>query len=137
MQVSEIMHKGVNMVQINDSLQHVAKMMKDRDLGSVPVYKDLRPVGFVTDRDIVISCVSKGTTPDQPVSLAMRPDIFCIEENKSVREAAEIMKQKQISRLLVVDKGDNPVGMLSLQDITEDSVRDSIKTAVIEEIKRQ
>lgn len=137
MQVSEIMHKGVNIVQINDSLQHVAKMMKDRDLGSLPVYKDLRPVGFVTDRDIVVSCVSKGTTPDQPVSLAMKPDIVWIEEDKNVREAAEIMKQKQISRLLVVDKGSNPVGMLSLQDITEDSVRDRIKTEVIEEIKRQ
>lgn len=137
MQVSEIMHKGVNIVQINDSLQKVAKLMKDRDLGSVPVYKDLRPVGFVTDRDIVVSCVSKGTSPDQPVSLAMKPEIVFIEENKNVREAAEVMKQKQISRLLVVDKGQNPVGMLSLQDISEESVRDSLKSSVIEEIKRQ
>lgn len=135
MQVSEIMHKGVTTVQIGDSLKHVANIMKKEDIGSVPVYKNQRPVGFVTDRDIVVSCVSKGTSPEEPVSLAMRKDVICIRENQDELEAAKLMKENQISRLLVVNEGDEPVGMISLQDLSENTGRD-LKADVINEIKR-
>jgi CBS domain-containing protein len=135
MQVSEVMHRGVDIAQINDSLKHVASVMKEKDIGSMPVYKNERPVGFVTDRDIVISCVSKGTTPDQPISLAMTSHIECVESSLDIKEAARIMKEKQISRLLVVE-GDNPVGMVSLKDLSTKGDGELLNSDVIEEIKR-
>ena len=137
MQVSEIMHKGIISVQIGDSLKHVASIMKKEDIGSLPVYKYERPVGFVTDRDIVVHCVSQGTSPDMPVSLAMSSkNIICIREGQDVAEAGKLMKDNQISRLLVVDKGDRPIGMVSLKDLSENSDSKELKADVITNIKR-
>lgn len=136
MQVSEVMHQGVVTAQIGDSLRRVASLMKKQDVGSVPIYKNERPVGFVTDRDIVITCVANGHTPDEPVSLAMTRDIVYVYENQDINEALKIMEQKQISRLLVVDKGEQPVGMLTLKDIALGPEENNLKYEVLQEIKR-
>jgi CBS domain-containing protein len=136
MQVSEIMHEGVVTAQINDSLRRVATLMKKQDIGGMPIYKNERPVGFVTDRDIVVACVASGHSPDDPISLAMSRDIVSVYQNQDVNEAIKIMEQKQISRLLVVDKGDRPVGMLTLRDLALRSDDDHLKAEILNEIKR-
>lgn len=135
MQVSEVMHKGINTCQINDSIRQVAAIMKREDIGALPVYKNERPVGFVTDRDIVVSCVAQGHSGDDSISHAMTQEIFSIKEDADLAEAAEIMRQKQVSRLLVVDKGEQPVGMLSLRDITQNLDDEELKGQVISDIK--
>jgi CBS domain-containing protein len=119
MQVSEVMHKGVSTVQIHDSIKKVAALMKREDIGAVPVYKNERPVGFVTDRDIVVSCVAHGHPVDDPISHAMSREILFVHENDDINVATQLMKENQVSRLLVVDGGEKPVGMVSLQDISK------------------
>lgn len=136
MQVSEIMHAGVTTAQINDSLRRVANLMKKQDIGALPIFKNERPVGFVTDRDIVIACVASGHSPDDPISLAMSRDIVSVYQHQEVSEAIKIMEQKQISRLLVLDKGEKPVGMVSLRDLALRSQDDHLKAEVLNEIKR-
>ena len=136
MHVSEIMHQGVTTAQIGDSLRRVATMMKKHDIGSLPVYKNERPVGFVTDRDIVIACVANGHSPDEPVSQAMSRDVIFVYEDQDISMATKLMEQNQISRLLVVDKGERPVGMLSLSDIALRSSDDHLKAEILGEIKR-
>lgn len=136
MHVSEIMHQGVTTAQIGDSLRRVATMMKKHDIGSLPVYKNERPVGFVTDRDIVIACVANGHSPDEPVSLAMSREVIFVYEDQDISMATKLMEQNQISRLLVVDKGERPVGMLSLSDIALRSSDDHLKAEILGEIKR-
>ena len=136
MQVSEVMHKGVNTVQIHDSIKKVAALMKSRDIGAVPVYKNERPVGFVTDRDIVVSCVAMGHPVDDPISHAMTREIYSVRENADLQEAAQLMKDNQVSRLLVVDKGEQPVGMLSIQDLTQFMENDQLNIETISQIKR-
>lgn len=117
MQVSEVMHKGISTVQINDSIKKVASLMKREDIGAVPVYKNERAVGFVTDRDIVVSGLAKGLDLDSPISHTMRSEIYSISEDQEISEAKRLMKENQISRLMVVNKGGEPVGMLSLHDL--------------------
>ena len=119
MQVSEVMHKGVSTVQIHDSIKKVAALMKREDIGAVPVYKNERPVGFVTDRDIVVSCVAHGHPVDDPISHAMSRDIVFVHEKDDINLATKLMKENQVSRLLVVDEGDKPVGLLTIQDISK------------------
>ena len=82
MQVSEFMHAGVVTAQINDSLRRVANLMKKQDIGGLPIYKNERAVGFVTDRDIVVACVASGHSPDDPISLAMTRDLVFVYENQ-------------------------------------------------------
>lgn len=134
MQVSEVMHKGVSTVQIHDSIKKVAALMKREDIGAVPVYKNERPVGFVTDRDIVVSCVAHGHPVDDPISHAMSRDIVFVHEKDDINIATQLMKENQVSRLLVVDEGDQPVGMLTLQDISKVTNRET--GDVVTDIKR-
>jgi CBS domain-containing protein len=136
MQVSEVMHKGVSTVQIHDSIKKVAALMKREDIGAVPVFKNERPVGFVTDRDIVISCVAAGRPVDDPVSLAMTREIIFVHERDDLNIALKLMKENQVSRLLVVDEGERPVGMISLHDLSISSDDKNLKISVIDEIKR-
>lgn len=136
MQVQEVMHKGVNTVQIQDSIKKVAALMKREDIGAVPVYKNERPVGFVTDRDIVVSCVADGHSIEDSISHAMSREIYSVKEKDDINQAVQIMKDQQISRLLVVNEGDRPVGMLTIQDITKNLLDNDVKIDVISEIKR-
>jgi CBS domain-containing protein len=136
MLVSEVMHKGVSSVQIHDSIKKVASLMKREDIGAVPVYKNERPVGFVTDRDIVVSCLAEGASTDHPVSQAMTRDIITVREKDDLSLASKLMRENQISRLLVIDEGSRPVGMITLHDIIINTQDDTLKVSVINEIKR-
>lgn len=121
MQVSEVMHRGVNTVNINDSVKRVASLMKEEDIGAVPVMEGDRPVGIVTDRDIVVSCVAEGYNLDDSISHAMTEGLCTVRENQDVEEASRLMADKQISRILVVGEDQKPVGMVSIQDLTQES----------------
>ncbi|MCM2351328.1 MAG: CBS domain-containing protein [Bacteriovoracaceae bacterium] len=117
MQVSEIMHKGVTTVNLNDSVRKVAELMRQEDIGAVPILDNNKPIGIVTDRDIVVSCVAEGYSMDKPISHAMNEDVVCVRENQDVSEASKLMKDNQVSRVLVVDEAQRPVGMISLHDL--------------------
>ncbi len=136
MQVSEVMHKGVSMVQIHDTIKKVAALMKREDIGAVPVYKNDKAVGFVTDRDIVISCIAEGQASDGPISEAMGHKIISVKESDDILLASKIMRVNQVSRLLVVDSGKRPVGMISLHDLARRTDDNELKASLISEIKR-
>ncbi len=119
MQVSEVMHKGIISVDINESIKKVAQIMRSEDIGSIPVMDHDTPVGFVTDRDIVITCVAEGHSPTDPVSHAMCDELITIHQDEDVQEATRLMQENQISRIVVVDSEKRPVGMLSLKDFTK------------------
>jgi predicted transcriptional regulator len=136
MNVSEVMHRGVTTAQIDDSIKRIAAIMKKEDIGAIPIYKNQRPVGFVTDRDIVISCLANGQNPDTPVSQAMSRQIIFVREDQDIQEAIKLMENNQISRLLVVDKGETPVGMLTLQDILLHSSDEHVKADFLTKLKK-
>ena len=67
MKVSEAMHKGVNWVTPDASLAQVTKIMKDNDVGAVPVGENDRVIGMVTDRDVALPSLSE---PDVWIGMA-------------------------------------------------------------------
>lgn len=135
MQVSEIMHKGVTSVNLNDSVRRVAELMRQEDVGAVPIMENNRPIGIVTDRDIVVSCVAEGYSMDKPISHAMNEDVICVKENQDVEVASQLMKDNQVSRVLVVDSSERPIGMVSLQDLTKAQDRNK-QGEVLNQIKQ-
>jgi CBS domain-containing protein len=135
MQISEIMHQGVITANINDTIKKVAGMMKEEDIGAIPILEDGKPVGFVTDRDIVISCVAEGRSLDEPISQAMTEDVICIDQGKDLEEASRIMQENKVSRLLVVDGNEKPVGMVSLQDLSESAEQEDLAGETLSGIK--
>jgi CBS domain-containing protein len=104
-------------VDISAKVTDIAAMMRQNDIGAVPVMQDNHVVGIVTDRDIVLRAVAAKkdwhtTTAEQ----IMTVDPVCIEENDDIDQAAELMAEYQVKRLPVLSKG-KLVGIIALGDL--------------------
>jgi len=119
MKVKEMMTRNVEVIQPNDSLQMAAQKMRDRDIGFLPVYEGDELIGVVTDRDIAIRAIANGTNPNAIVGreIVTSPVVYCFDD-QDVEEAARLMRENQIRRLIVLDRKNNQsVGVISLGDL--------------------
>ena len=133
MKVSDVMTPNPRTVQLSDTIEDAARIMRDEDTGAVPVIEDDRVVGMITDRDIVIRAVADGDfecTIDDIVS----DDVVCATPEMSTSEAAELMSEHQIRRLPVVDDDEHLVGIVSLGDLAVKEGRDSRMGETLENI---
>jgi CBS domain-containing protein len=106
MKVRELMTKQPTTVEPDATLGQVATLMKQEDCGSIPVVEGGRLVGIVTDRDIVVRGVAAGKDPKtQRVSEIMSADPVAIGPNDDLSDAENIMGDRQIRRLPVVEDG--------------------------------
>lgn len=113
----EIMTKNVRTATRGSSLREVATLMRDGDMGAVPIVDGGRLVGIVTDRDIVVRAVSDGKTPDSPVSEAMTAELFTVKPDDFVFEAVRLMGDKQIRRIPVVNEDGSLAGIIAMADV--------------------
>ena len=120
MKISEIMSRAVEIARPDDSLQSVARQMRDIDTGVIPVCDGLTLKGMVTDRDIVIRAVAEGLDLDTAVSEVMSGDVQTCVDTDNVADAAAKMGSHQIRRLIVLDGQGKLAGILSLGDIAQD-----------------
>jgi len=122
MQIKQVMTKGVEVVRPDDTLQDAARKMKSIDVGPLPVCDGERLIGMITDRDIIVRATAEGRDPKTTsVKEAMTPEVVCCYEDEDIEEAAALMKEHQIRRLVVLDRNKKLVGILSLGDIAADS----------------
>jgi CBS domain-containing protein len=118
MKVQEIMTSKVECVWPEDTLQEAALKMKEMEIGPLPVCDRLHIVGMLTDRDIVIRGVAAGRDPRlAKVRDVMTRDIIRCYEDEEVEEAERLMRSRQVRRVLVVNRDDRLVGILSLGDL--------------------
>ena len=120
MKVKEVMTRTVELVQPNDSLMLAAQKMRDWDIGFLPVYEGDELIGVVTDRDIAVRAIAGGMNPDAILGreIVTSPVVYCFED-QSVEDAARLMSQNQIRRLVILDRNNNqPVGVVSLGDLS-------------------
>ena len=113
----DIMTTSVRTATREDTLMQVAAMMRDGDMGSVPVVEDGRLVGIVTDRDIVVRSIADGKDAATTVAEAMTTDIFAVKPEDFVFEAIRLMGDKQVRRVPVVDENGNLAGIIAMADI--------------------
>ena len=124
MNIRDVMTPNPSTVAPNDSIQSAACIMRDEDTGVVPVVENGRPVGIVTDRDIVVRSVAEGGQLNRPVRDIVSKRIVAATPDMSTREAAELMSEHQIRRLPVVEN-DLLVGIVSIGDLAVKEGRDS------------
>ena len=87
-----------------ESVTKVASLMKQHDVGSVPVVESDSLVGIVTDRDIVVKVIAAGRNPEQTsVKDAMTPNPVCCSEDDDLEQALKLMKERQVRRMPIVD----------------------------------
>ena len=118
MQVREVLTRDVERIPPETTLQEAAKKMKSKDLGAIPVYEGDRLIGMVTDRDIATRAVAEGRdTSRSTVRDVMSQGVVYVFEDQDIREAAQIMKEHQVRRLIVLDRDKRLVGIVSLGDL--------------------
>ena len=113
----EIMTSSVKTASRDASLRDVAAMMRDGDMGSIPVVENGKLVGIVTDRDIVVRSIAEGKDASSRVADAMTTEIFSVRPDDFVFEAIRLMGDKQVRRVPVVDDEGVLAGIIAMADI--------------------
>lgn len=125
MKVREAMHRGAQWVSPETTVPELARLMREHDIGAIPIGDDDRLIGMVTDRDIVCRALAGGRDPRTITARQiMTPGIVFCRDDEELDDAARIMEQKQIRRLPVIDGNKRMVGVLSLGDLAEAGSRD-------------
>jgi CBS domain-containing protein len=119
MQTKDIMTPNVECVRPDATLQEAARKMRDLDVGPLPVCgDDDRLAGMITDRDIIIRAVAEGKDPRTTrVREAMTEEIISCFEDQDVDDAARVIEQRQVRRLVVLNRDKRLVGIVSLGDL--------------------
>jgi len=116
--VRDIMTKDVRVVRPDTSVKEVVAVMNKFDIGSVVVVQGERPVGIITERDILKRIVEPCLAPETMTARqVMTSPVIAIDENASINEAARLMVKKRVKRLLVTRNNDQLVGIITFTDI--------------------
>ncbi|MBU3112812.1 CBS domain-containing protein [Clostridium lacusfryxellense] len=132
MKVSEIMTRDVISLSVDDTVERAAELMKEYNIGSIPVNtEDRGVVGIVTDRDIILRCAAEGKDiKTQKVRGIMTSNPVIGDCDIDVNEAARIMSERQIRRIPITSSN-KLVGMLSLGDLAlEPNLREETTQAL-------
>lgn len=130
----EIMTKNVRTATREMSVSDVAALMRDGDMGAVPVVDEGKLVGIVTDRDIVVRVVAEGKDSATPISEAMTSELFTVTPDDFVFEAIRLMGDKQIRRVPVIDNDGALVGIIAIADVALETEDDRELAETLEEI---
>jgi len=118
MKIKDILTPEPQCVGSEDSLTEAVAKMKKLDVGFLPVCKNQRVIGVLTDRDIVIRAVAENLDPKTTRALeVMSGDIFYCFADQSIEEVAEIMATGRVRRLPVLNRDKHLVGIISLGDL--------------------
>jgi CBS domain-containing protein len=122
MLLREIMTPNPECVVPDDTLRDAARKMRDLNVGPLPVCENGRLAGMITDRDIVVTAVAEGRdTRTAKVKEAMSAGIFYCFDDQDVHEAATMMQEPQVRRLLVLNREKRLVGIVSLGDLATET----------------
>ena len=144
MKARELMTPNPAQVNPTDTLERVSQLMAEHDCGCIPVVNadgQRSVVGVITDRDIAVRAVAKGRPPSTPVSDVMTPDPQCCTADDDIDRVEQVMSDKQIRRVVVVDGKDEVVGIIAQADLARAARRKQEPSptemvAVLEKISR-
>ncbi|MGH2352468.1 MAG: CBS domain-containing protein [Chloroflexota bacterium] len=135
MKVADVMTRSVEVINPNATLAEAAEKMKALDVGPLPVCDGDQLQGMITDRDVTIRATAEGRDPmTTRVSEAMTPEVVFTYDDEDVKDAAKLMEQHQLRRLVVLNRDKKLVGIVSLGDLAVDVKDDKLKGEVLEEI---
>ena len=116
MRIAEVMTQGVVTAESGDSLRRVGELMRDRNVGSVVVCDNGRPVGVITDRDLALAVVADQVDADDGAGDHASRPLVTGEVEMDIEEAVALMIQHRIRRLPVTE-GEALVGIVTIDDL--------------------
>jgi CBS domain-containing protein len=133
MKLREIMTRNPRTAKPSDTVDHVARMMRDENVGSIPIVENDQLVGIITDRDLATQALAQGLDPNQArVQDFMTPNPITGHPEITDREALDLMGREQIRRLPIVENG-RLVGIVALGDFALEAESETDVKAVVEE----
>lgn len=131
--VGDVMTRRVVYLSAETALDEAAREMREADIGDVVVTDGATLYGMVTDRDIVVRAVAERKDPASTTigSVATR-EIVMIEQNSAASDAARVMRERSVRRVLVCDSDRQIVGIVSLGDLALRLDPDSALSEIVE-----
>jgi len=121
MKIREIMKRDPACCVLSDSAQVVAKILCDRDIGSMPVIagqQSKKLVGMITDRDLCCTIIAQGLDPKATqIEKVLSPVPFSCREGDNVEACERLMQEHQVRRIPIVDAEDRVIGIVSQADL--------------------
>jgi len=133
--ISDVMTPNPKAVTEKDSVLEVARIMRDQNIGVVPVVEGLKVIGLITDRDIVVRALAEGKDCKSiSVRDVMTKNVRSVKEDTPVDDVLNLMSKDEIRRLPVVNSSDELVGIVSIGDLATRTNRDDKVGKVVETI---
>jgi len=119
MKVRQVMTADVYTVRPDASVFDIAELMRDEDIGAVPVVENEKLIGMVTDRDIVVRALADSRDVSQANARSVMSGnlLYCFDD-QSVEEVLDNMGEQQVRRMPVVDRDKRLVGVVSIGDLS-------------------
>lgn len=133
MKLKDILTKNPQVISPEAMICEAGKLMKQCDIGMLPVCDGERLVGAVTDRDLAVRAVANGHDPlKTKVKDVMTPGICWCFEDQSLEEVARLMEEKQIRRIPVLNREKRLIGIASLGDFALRSKDEQLTEEILE-----
>jgi CBS domain-containing protein len=143
MNISELMSKDPRTVSPDTPVSEAAQLMKEEDIGMVPVIERVggaetrgRLVGVITDRDIAIRTVAEGRAVDSPGRDVMSSGVRTATPSDSVESVMELMGREQVRRVPIVDERGSLVGVVSQADLARKAKNEGRVERTVEQISQ-
>ena len=118
-----------NLIIMNDntSISEVARIMKEKDIGFIPISNDNKIIGVITDRDIVVNAISNKCNLDIRVKEYATKNVISVNIDDNVSKILNVMRKNKVKRVLVNDEH-KLVGIVSFSDILNNNEFDILNT---------
>lgn len=135
---SNVMTRNPVCAQPEDTVVNVARLMKENDIGPVPIvesHDSKKLVGIVTDHDLALKVVAAGRDPQTtPVREVMTTNVITCRDDDDIEAALDAMATQQLRRIPVVDDGNMLLGIIAQADIATRMNRPEKTGEVVKEI---
>jgi CBS domain-containing protein len=134
--IRDVMTANPRTIEPSTSVQEAAKLMRDQDVGPIPIVERGSVVGILTDRDIVLRVVAEGKDPSSTSAgeVASR-DLVTVDPEQTLDEALRLMAKHQVRRLPVSEEDGKLVGIVAQADVALQA-DDRSTGEVVEEISK-
>ena len=116
MNVRDVMNKSLITVEKDDTIRLAIKKMVHGEFGAVVVTENDKPIGILTERDILKSIANEMMEPENKIEIIMSTPLIAVNSSASIGEAAEVMLTNNIRRLMVKENAEY-VGIISQREL--------------------
>lgn len=135
--IKDVMTPEVVTLAPTAKAKDAAALMRSLNIGAIPICEGTRLMGMVTDRDLVLRVMAEGLNPEhETIQTIMTSDVDYCYEDQTVEEAAQVMQDRQVRRLPIINRENELVGIVSLGDVAVKGTDRMTTATALEEISQ-